>query len=286
MIDVLVTCYNQENIIEETLMSLLNQTTDFKFNVIVSDHYSIDKSYSKIKLMSLKYDNLIITQPNNKKNVGTNRNHLISCAKNKFSIFVDGDDVQKDGFIESICKQIDNDEVYRIKNFIENWSEKEVLKKSINYYNIFLNVYKTSYLKKLSFDEDVQIGEDVLFTISNASILRHKKVKEIDACYTLNRQNFNKSLTKNGNHRNRFELELLLLEKMKELDNINEYYFTVDQKNVDLLNYALLAGNTFKPKIKNIITLPFKHLVSYIMYKVLPYKIYKLIIKRRMEHKV
>ncbi len=287
MLSILVTCYNQKDIIIKTLDSLVNQDTSFEYNIIVSDDLSTDGSYEQLCTYAKGYSNIIITQPINKKRVGHNRNNLIKNATNKFSVFVDGDDIQDNNFVNLICSQIDDDNIYKFKTFTEIWSDdNKVVKNALDYENIFLNIYKTSVLKELSFNPDIKIGEDVLFSLQyNEILLNYKKVVEVN--YNLNRRDDNISLTKNGSHKERFDLEVQLLDLFIPFENLNEYTkIKVNQKKVDVINYAFIANEDI-PRLKiSSKYLPKKHKISYFMYKILPSKLYKKIIFNQIAHKL
>ncbi len=287
MLSILVTCYNQKDIILKTLNSLINQTTDYEYNIIVSDDLSTDGSYEALVEYSKKYNIIKVIQPKEKKRVGNNRNTLIENASLKYSCFVDGDDIQRSDFVQNICSQISDGDIYKFKTFSEIWSKDNVVvKNALEYENIWLNIYKTSVLKTMEFDPSLVIGEDVLFSLKyNEILLNYEKV--IDVNYDLNRLDDNISLTKNGSHKKRFDQEFKLLEEFLVYENINKFTkIKVNQKKMDVINYAFIAGEEV-PRLKiKASCLPKKHRISYIMYKTLPSKIYKKIIYGQIAHKL
>ncbi|MGL4590102.1 MAG: glycosyltransferase family 2 protein [Mycoplasmatales bacterium] len=287
MLSVLITCYNQKNIIEKTIMSIVKQETSFTYNIIVSDDFSTDGSFEYLKMLesSIGSEKLRIVQPKTKKHVGNNRNTLIANADQKYSIFVDGDDVQQPNFIEGICQNIADDDIYHLQGFNEIWAEKQVFKPTSNYYNIFLNVYKTNVLKQMSFDTEVEIGEDVLFTLENYQLLRKPTNQTINIIYDLNRADENVSLTKNSDYLKRYNRELFLLEKMKKL-NSNFPKWILNEKKIDIYNFSLLANQTFDLGKIELTGLGKKHQLSYILLLLLPKKIYKQLIIKKLGHKV
>lgn len=287
MLSVLVTCYNQKDIITKTLDSLINQVTDFDYNIIVSDDLSTDGSYQLLCEYANLHPIVTVIQPKTKKRVGHNRNNLINFASAKYSCFVDGDDLQAPHFIDDICKNLGDDDIYKIKSFSEVWSDENiVVKDALNYENIFLNIYKTSILKTMKFNPDLKIGEDVIFSLKYNKILQNYS-RVIDVNYLLNRRDENISLTKNGSHLERFELENKLLTEFLKYEEENDYTkVKVNQKKVDVINYAFIANQPL-PKYKvDLKYLPKKHLISYLMYKIMPKLIYKKIIFRQIAHKL
>ncbi len=287
MLSVLVTSYNQKDVITKTVDALVNQVTDYKYNIIVSDDLSPDGSFDY--LTSYYQDNEIvkIVKPNEKKKVGHNRNTLIKHADQKYSCFVDGDDVQSSDFIEKICSSIDDGDIYKLKTFTEVWSDDNlVVKNALDYENIFLNVYKTSVLKTMQFNPDIKIGEDVLFSLMyNETLLNYEAV--IDVNYDLNRRDDNISLTKNGSYVERFELEKMILELFIPYESMNDYTkHKVNQKKMDVINYSFIAKQKTPMLDVDASYLPKKHKISYYLYKILPRFVYSIIIHHLIAHKL
>ena len=92
-VSVLIPSYNQENVIEQTVMSSLTQDYD-NLEVVVSDDASVDGTPQILKELQAKYpDRLkIFLHPTN---LGVTKNHtrgLLACS-GEFIAFQDGDDL-------------------------------------------------------------------------------------------------------------------------------------------------------------------------------------------------
>lgn len=90
MISIVVTVYNKEKFIENTLNSIINQT-DSPSEIIIINDGSTDRSLeiiNKIKLPNFAY---LITTKN--QGVSASRNLGLQKAKSKYIYFVDGDDI-------------------------------------------------------------------------------------------------------------------------------------------------------------------------------------------------
>lgn len=99
MISVILTLYNVENYIEETIDSILNQTyTDFE--LIVVNDCSTDNSLSIVKNIKDKRIKII----NNKNNVGCGLSRRIGVlnAKGNYISFIDADDIVDSKFLETL----------------------------------------------------------------------------------------------------------------------------------------------------------------------------------------
>lgn len=100
-VSVLITFYNQKDSIERTLLSVLNQKTNFNYEILVGDDGSTDGTYECLKEWELKYNSLIqvFRMPRAKSvkyepivRVSNNRHNLLVHAKGKYLTFLDGDD--------------------------------------------------------------------------------------------------------------------------------------------------------------------------------------------------
>lgn len=102
-VSILIPCYNQEDVITQTVLSALNQTYE-NIEVIVSDDASTDETPNLLIELQKKFpDKLKILL--NDTNVGVTQNHtrgLFECS-GEFITFLDGDDI----FLpEKIKKQV------------------------------------------------------------------------------------------------------------------------------------------------------------------------------------
>lgn len=101
--------YNHEDYIRDTLEGFVNQKTSFKFEAIVHDDASTDRSQSIIKEYADKYPDIIkpILEVENQysKHDGSLRNIVNSACKGKYYAYCEGDDYWKDPY--KLQKQID-----------------------------------------------------------------------------------------------------------------------------------------------------------------------------------
>lgn len=102
---VVVSCFNQEQYIEECLNSILTQKTDFDFDVLIADDCSTDSTFEIIQGYKNRYDqrlNLIVRT----KNLGAAGNYIDAHkqASGEIIFHIDGDDVMLPGKLQ---KQFD-----------------------------------------------------------------------------------------------------------------------------------------------------------------------------------
>ncbi len=291
-IAVLITCFNQEEIITKTIDSILNQTLDNdKYTIYVSDDQSSDNSFNILQEYSNKYDNVIVKQNPNKKLVGANRNNLINMIDDdcKYALFIDGDDAQDKDYLKTIYEQLDDHLSFSITNFTEVWSDtKTIVKDACNYDNFMFRVYQTKLLKTLSVNEELKIGEDVEFSFRYHDKLS-KDNKIINANYLLNRHDDNISLTKNSDIKKRLELEEILYNYIKDY-NYPDLSTKIENKKVELIQLQVMCDQKVGNYIIDTSKLGSKFRLSYLMYKITKkiglVKIYKLFLIKKIGYKI
>lgn len=91
-LSVIVLSYNFENYIEQCLTSILSQTTNFNFEVLVRDDCSSDKSASIIQRISYLYPNVKFIQGNNNVGFAKSYEQLLKKSSGEYIAYFDGDD--------------------------------------------------------------------------------------------------------------------------------------------------------------------------------------------------
>ncbi len=105
LVSVCVVTYNQENYIAECLESLINQKTNFKFEIIVGEDCSTDNTRDIVKKYAEKHPDIIVLLLH-EKNIGPFHNvkKVYKEAKGKYIAHMDGDDFALPGKLQ---KQFD-----------------------------------------------------------------------------------------------------------------------------------------------------------------------------------
>ncbi len=106
-VSVLVPVYNLARFIEPCLLSLLEQQTDFEFEVIAIDDGSSDDSWSIMQRLALQWPALRAMQ--NEQNMGLARTQkrLLGEAKGAYLAYVDGDDLGLPGKLQRQADYLD-----------------------------------------------------------------------------------------------------------------------------------------------------------------------------------
>lgn len=105
-VSVVTITYNQEKYIRQTLESFVAQQTDFKFEIVVADDHSTDKTADIVKEFAGKYPELF--RPIlRKKNIGAQKNSIsaLKAANGKYIALCEGDDYWTDP--KKLQRQVD-----------------------------------------------------------------------------------------------------------------------------------------------------------------------------------
>lgn len=101
IVSILVTFYNQGKYVDETLGSVMMQQTEYPFEVLCGDDGSSDDTVIKIKEWMQRYPNQIYLYQMDREadvqyepiiRVSENRKNILSKARGKYILFLDGDD--------------------------------------------------------------------------------------------------------------------------------------------------------------------------------------------------
>lgn len=104
-VSVIIPCYNFESYIEQCILSVVSQKTNFDFEILVRDDMSTDKSQICIERVAIFNENVKFFVAD--ENLGGQKNvkFLIEQCKGEYIAYLDGDDYWTD--INKLQKQID-----------------------------------------------------------------------------------------------------------------------------------------------------------------------------------
>jgi glycosyltransferase involved in cell wall biosynthesis len=146
LVSVIIITYNQENYISQCIESILNQKTNFDFEIVIGEDASTDNTKRIIENYALTYPDIIFPYYH-KKNLGLLRNYFQTIEKcsGKYIAQCAGDDYWIDPqkiqiqveFLEKNPKYqmiVTNHAVYfqNKKKLVKNYSSR-IYKKSTNY---------------------------------------------------------------------------------------------------------------------------------------------------------
>lgn len=200
MISIVVTVFNKEKFIENTLNSIINQT-DSPSEIIIINDGSTDRSLEIINNIQLPNFAYVITTKN--QGVSASRNLGLKKAKSKYIHFVDGDDILKRDSVSIFKREIHKNpnhilyaanrisENHKIKRRINGLSDKEFdLKEYLNLLIEYKNlcwtsavVINKSILKNIKYNIHFSRGEDRYFYMKLLSIQSGYWIDKIVAVY-------------------------------------------------------------------------------------------------------
>lgn len=187
-LSIIIPAFNCEKYIEECIESIYKEK--FKgIEVIIVDDGSTDNTLEKIYVLKEKYKDLIIIKQKNG-GPGKARNEGLKLATGEFITFVDSDDYIPKGTLKHVHKAITERcaDIYigniLCFNDVRTWHlsyMKDIFKcKGIEYCSVKMNSeilntpsvcnkwFRNSLIKdnNIKFEEDINVGEDLLFTKS------------------------------------------------------------------------------------------------------------------------
>lgn len=109
-VSVCVITYNQEKYIRECLQSIVDQQTDFDFEVIVGDDCSTDGTRAIVQEFANRYPSTVVPIFYSQK-VGGTQNYISvhNLAKGDYVAHIDGDDLALAGKLQSQANYLDSD---------------------------------------------------------------------------------------------------------------------------------------------------------------------------------
>lgn len=109
-VSVCVVTYNQESYISQCLQSILDQNTDFEFEIVVGDDCSTDATRTIVADFALRYPK-VIRPIFHEKNVGPYENYLRvhKQAVGRYVAHIDGDDFALPGKLQAQVDVLDAD---------------------------------------------------------------------------------------------------------------------------------------------------------------------------------
>ncbi|OCA53381.1 glycosyltransferase family 2 protein [Photorhabdus namnaonensis] len=180
LVSIIIPAFNVEGVIEDAINSVLNQTYR-NIEIIIVNDGSTDGTIDILDQLSQQHPNIMVFSQENR-GISAARNVGLSQAKGDYVTFLDSDDTFESSFIESVLRK--NSETKSDITFClfkEVYpGEKEIYSKdycdlnklafnllNFNYFGICCMLIKRNFLleNKILFDENLIVGEDILFIL-------------------------------------------------------------------------------------------------------------------------
>lgn len=215
-ISVIVPVFNAHDYLERCLLSIVNQSYS-NLEIILIDDCSFDGSEKICDSFFATYKNIRVIHLKHNRGVSYARNVGVSLSTAKYISFVDSDDYLDPDYFQTLSNDIDNDLVigkiiYDYGNYKLLLIEKQIsqLKNNISPYyflisddrrnignrvetdRIFGSVCRSLFKKeiidknRLTFNDQVVFGEDLLFMLSYVELVNSLAVTEATYYYSVN----------------------------------------------------------------------------------------------------
>ena len=103
-LSLIIPVYNSQSYLEQCILSLINQETQYKYQLIFVNDGSKDNSLNILKKYEVKYDFIkVITQANS--GVSVARNTGISNSEGTYIGFIDADDYIKENYVQVLLSE-------------------------------------------------------------------------------------------------------------------------------------------------------------------------------------
>lgn len=227
-VSIVVPAYNAEKTLRYCIESIQGQSYKDIEIIIVNDG-STDSTLSLAKELQ-RSDSRIVVESKSNGGVSSARNLGLKCATGTYITFVDSDDKLKPEMVDQLLKACDSDivvsDVYQREiakfgngNTYSAYYDLSDLRNEFShlYESNFFNsvcgkLYKMQGLENIFFDEDVRIGEDLLFNFE--AFKKAKRVATINYCGYVYVPNIESATHKFDSAD--FEQQKLLRDKAKE----------------------------------------------------------------------
>lgn len=241
-ISVIVPVYNAEQHLSQTIRSIINQTYS-SFELILINDGSTDDSSAVIKDWAKK-DNRIVYLHHENKGPSATRNKGLLSATGDYILFVDADDDLAPQAFEHMLEEISDSDllIFGYQNHYQNNQKKDaqiipelngiydtetfisffgqMFNKNLIHY-VWNKLYKRSMLSGCSFDENVKVGEDLLFNLEVMNLVSRVSISR-KSYYTHNWYESGSITT--AFHRNLFDYRTKQFEAIRQfLMNQNAY---------------------------------------------------------------
>ena len=269
--------YNHENYIKQAIEGFLMQKTNFGYEIVIGEDYSIDGTRKIVFNFIKKYPNLIKVIISNK-NIGMQKNLIrtIQSCSGKYIALCEGDDYWTD--LYKLQKQVDfleaNPEYsisfhateylnmdtgiktihkYKCKNNFRSFTIKDAILKGGEFMTTNSIVFRAEFIKNLpEWYYEAPTGDFALSLI----ISSHGKIAYFDDIMSVYRKCVKGSWT----HRNRgFQKHKLLIEKTsKMLNNFNKWtnkkylIFLIYKIFKNRISFAIIYLRNLSNKIKKL----------------------------------
>lgn len=260
-LSIIIPAYNSQHCVGACIKSILNQETNFSYEIIIVNDGSVDDTQNEIEKFSLHKNITIISQKN--KGIAASRNKGLEVARGSYIMFVDSDDLLSNNAIEALLKKAfekDIDIVQGNNNYVYKGKNK-VLEKPLSKNSFGVNLKENPefilkikgfpwgrvYSRRLWEDVEFPVGFDYEDTVIQFIIFRKANsycyINQVVYEYTVGMESISTKLQGSNKSLDTFYIILYLINISEQLNiPFDETFYKIILNQLGSLLYIRTRG--------------------------------------------
>lgn len=260
-LSIIIPAYNSENCIGACIKSILNQETNYSYEIIIVNDGSSDNTLNELEKFSSHNNITIISQKN--KGISESRNKGLEVARGNYIMFVDSDDLLASNAIESLLKKAFEkaiDIVQGNNNYVYKGKDK-VLEKPLSKNTLEVNLKENPdfilkikgfpwgrvYSRRLWENVEFPVGFDYEDTVIQFIIFRKANsycyINQVVYEYTVGMESISRKLQGSNKSLDTFYIVLYLINISEELNiPFDETFYKIILNQLGSLLYIRTKG--------------------------------------------
>ncbi len=260
-LSIIIPAYNSENCVGACIKSILNQETNYSYEIIIVNDGSSDNTLNELEKFSSHNNMTIISQKN--KGISASRNKGLEVARGNYIMFVDSDDLLAINAIESLLKKAfekDIDIVQGNNNYVYKGKDK-VLEKPLSKNTLEVNLKENPdfilkikgfpwgrvYSRRLWDNVEFPVGFDYEDTVIQFIIFRKANsycyINQVVYEYTVGMESISTKLQGSNKSLDTFYIVLYLINISEKLNiQFDETFYKIILNQLGSLLYIRTKG--------------------------------------------
>lgn len=236
-LSIIVPCYNVEKFINKCLDSIVNQKTNYKYEIIIVNDGSTDNTLELIKQYVTKYKNINLIDCKNK-GVSAARNSALIESRGKYLIFIDSDDYISENYVDSMLTEIISKHASIVACSYSVFNTRRIVKTKKPKFDNDLSFINGCFWGKIFnrelfnyvLEPEGYLYEDTI--LNHIIFLISKKVSVTSKCTYFYRQNINGIVRSSNNSLRNIDSflvtnEVFKVKKVMKIEDTNETFINV-----------------------------------------------------------
>ena len=260
-LSIIIPAYNSQDTVGACINSILNQETNFNYEIIIINDGSVDNTQNELERFSVHKNITIISQKN--KGISASRNKGLEVARGSYIMFVDSDDLLSNNAIEPLLKKAfekNIDIVQGNNNYVYKGKDK-VLEKPLSKNSLEVDLRENPefilkikgfpwgrvYSRRLWEDVEFPVGFDYEDTVIQFIIFRKADtycyINQVVYEYTVGMNSISRKLQGSNKSLDTFYIVLHLIDISEELNiPFDETFYRIILNQLGSLLYMRTRG--------------------------------------------